>query len=78
MPPEHTYRARAILGRGKLLAPEQAVVLDADPARARAVARAHMAICLGLPNYVNNLRRLGFGDDDVSSRDRRSSSASKE
>jgi probable F420-dependent oxidoreductase len=65
VPPDHTRGARAILGPGKLLAPEQAVVLDTDPARARAVARAHMAIYLGLPNYVNNLRRLGFGDDDL-------------
>jgi probable F420-dependent oxidoreductase len=65
VPPEHTHRARTILGPGKLLAPEQAVILDTDPTRARGIARAHMAIYLGLPNYVNNLRRLGFGDDDV-------------
>jgi probable F420-dependent oxidoreductase len=65
VPPEHTRRARDILGPGPLLAPEQAVVLETDAARARAIARAHMAIYLGLPNYVNNLRRLGFGDDDV-------------
>jgi probable F420-dependent oxidoreductase len=65
VPPEHTRRAREILGSGKLLAPEQAVVLDTDAVRARAVARAHMSIYLGLPNYVNNLRRLGFGDADL-------------
>src|SRR6185503_12625201 len=35
-----------------------------DAGRARAVARAHMATYLGLPNYVNNLRRLGFDDAD--------------
>jgi probable F420-dependent oxidoreductase len=62
--PEHTARAREILGRGPLLAPEQAAVLESDPAAARAVARTHMAIYLGLPNYRRNLVALGFGDDD--------------
>jgi probable F420-dependent oxidoreductase len=42
--PEHTARARAILGPGPLLAPEQAVVLDSDPAAARAAARAPLAV----------------------------------
>lgn len=65
VPPEHTRRARAILGSGPLLAPEQACVLETDPATARAIARAHMQIYLGLPNYVGNLARLGFGEDDV-------------
>src|SRR5581483_3126405 len=46
VPPEHTARARAILGRGPLLAPEQAVVLERGPAAARAIARAHMATYL--------------------------------
>ncbi len=66
VPPEHTARARAILGPGPLLAPEQMAVLDTDADRARAVARASLRIYLpGLPNYVNNLRRLGFTDDDL-------------
>jgi probable F420-dependent oxidoreductase len=65
VPPEHTRRAREIMGPRALLAPEQAVVLETDASRARQIARAHMAIYLGLPNYVNNLRRLGFGDADV-------------
>ena len=65
VPPEHTVTAREILGRGPLLAPEQAVVLETDASTARAVGRAHMSIYLGLPNYVNNLKRLGFTDDDV-------------
>jgi probable F420-dependent oxidoreductase len=62
--PEHTARARAILGPGPLRAPEPAVVLDSDPAAARAAARAHMALYLTLPNYRRNLVGLGFGDDD--------------
>jgi probable F420-dependent oxidoreductase len=65
VPPEHTARARATLGAGPLLAPEQAVVLETDAATARTIARGHMAMYLTLPNYVNNLKRLGFSDDDV-------------
>jgi probable F420-dependent oxidoreductase len=63
--PEHTSRARAELGDGPLLAPEQSAVLEPDPARARELARQHLAIYLQLPNYVRNLRRLGFSDEDV-------------
>ena len=65
VPVEHTAQAREILGEGPVLAPEQMVVLETDPARAREVARGAMAIYLGAPNYVNNLKRLGFTDDDV-------------
>ena len=63
-PPEHTRRARAILGPGPLLAPEQMVVLETDPSRAREIGRATLARYLRLPNYTNNLRRLGFTDED--------------
>jgi probable F420-dependent oxidoreductase len=65
VPVEHTARARAILGPGPLLAPEVAVVLEADPARARALARRYASTYLGLPNYTQNLRSFGFGDDDI-------------
>jgi probable F420-dependent oxidoreductase len=65
VPVEHTAQAREILGEGPVLAPEQMVVLETDRARAREVARGAMAIYLGAPNYVNNLKRLGFTDDDV-------------
>lgn len=63
--PEHTAVARAALGPGKLVLPEQAVVLESDPATARAIARAHLAGYLSLPNYTNNWKRLGFTDDDL-------------
>ena len=53
------------MGPGPLLCPEQAVVLETDASTARDIARAHMITYLGLPNYVNNLKRLGFTDDDV-------------
>jgi probable F420-dependent oxidoreductase len=65
VPPEHTARAREILGPDKLLAPEQAVVLEPDPAEARRVGRGHVAIYRDLPNYTNNLRRFGITDDDL-------------
>ncbi len=65
VPVEHTPIAREALGKGPLLCPEQAVVLDTDPQSARAAARAHMATYLTLPNYTNNLRRLGWGDEDL-------------
>ncbi len=65
VPPEHTAKARAVLGQGPWLAPEQAVVLETDPDTARTIARTHMATYLMLPNYVRNLRALGFDDADV-------------
>ncbi|GAA1789836.1 TIGR03620 family F420-dependent LLM class oxidoreductase [Planosporangium flavigriseum] len=64
VPPEHTARARAVLGPDPVLAPEQALVLDVDAARARRAARAYMAFYLALPNYLNNLRELGWSDED--------------
>lgn len=64
--PEHTRRAREALGPHKMLAPEQKVVLESDPEQARALARPRIRNpYLGLVNYTNNLRRLGFGDDDL-------------
>jgi probable F420-dependent oxidoreductase len=62
--PEHTATARGELGDGPLLAPEQHVVLSTDADRARALARESLSVYLQLPNYVNNWRRLGFGEDD--------------
>lgn len=64
--PQHTAQARELLGPGPLLCPEQAVVLEKDPAKARAIARKFLAIYLGLPNYTNNWLRLGFQESDFS------------
>src|SRR5436190_2191222 len=62
--PDHTRTARAIVGPDALLAPEQKVVLETDPATARANARPTLELYFSLPNYTNNLRRLGFTDAD--------------
>ena len=65
--PEHTRQARAILGAGKVLAPEQKAVLETDPQRARAIGRPRVQRpYLGLVNYTSNLRRLGWSEEDLS------------
>jgi probable F420-dependent oxidoreductase len=65
VPVEHTAAARQAMGEGPMLFVEQAVVLSTDAEEARAAARQHMRTYLSLPNYTNNLRRLGWGDDDL-------------
>ncbi len=63
--PEHTRQARQILGDGPLLAPEQKLVLESDPKRARAIGRPRVEKpYLGLSNYLGSLRRLGWTDAD--------------
>jgi probable F420-dependent oxidoreductase len=62
--PQHTASARQIMGPDALLAPEQRVVLEADPDTARAIGRPSLELYLGLRNYVNNWRRLGFTEED--------------
>lgn len=64
VPPQHTALARQILGQGPVLAPEQAVILEVDRQRGHELAKAFVSDYLTLPNYVRNLRRLGFDDDD--------------
>jgi probable F420-dependent oxidoreductase len=64
VPVEHTRRAREILGPDALLIPEQKVVLASDPMEARGRARAAIAWYLDTPNYLDNLRWLGFSDAD--------------
>lgn len=63
--PEHTREARALLSADKLLCVEQAAILESNAAKARARAREFLAMYLGLPNYVNNWKRLGFTDADI-------------
>jgi probable F420-dependent oxidoreductase len=63
--PEHTAQARELVGKTVFLAPEHKVVLITDPHEARAAGRNTVDFYLGLTNYVNNWRRLGFTEDDV-------------
>ncbi|MDQ0378450.1 LLM class F420-dependent oxidoreductase [Amycolatopsis thermophila] len=64
--PDHTREARKVLGEGVLLAPEQKVVLETDPERARAIARPTIQRpYLGLVNYRNNLLRHGWTEADL-------------
>jgi probable F420-dependent oxidoreductase len=62
--PEHTAKAREILGPNALLCPIQNVMLETDPTKARAAIRQHVAMAMTLPNYVSNLKWLGFSDAD--------------
>jgi probable F420-dependent oxidoreductase len=63
-PPEHTARARSVMGKDAWLCPEQMAILETDATNARKVARAQLAVYLSLPNYQNNLRQFGFEDQD--------------
>jgi probable F420-dependent oxidoreductase len=62
--PRHTAIAREALGPSKLVLPEQAVVHSDDAAVARQLGRQHLTHYLELPNYTNNLLRLGFTEED--------------
>ena len=62
--PDHTRRARERMGDDAWLCPEQKVVLETDPERARAAGREAMRVYLRAPNYQNSLRELGFEESD--------------
>lgn len=64
VPPEHTAWARGILGPDPWLCPEQMLILESDPQKARHIARSHMSTYTDLPNYRNNLKQFGFEDAD--------------
>jgi probable F420-dependent oxidoreductase len=63
--PEHTARARELMGPSAFLAPEHKVVLTTDPEQARAVGRRALDMYFNLANYRNSWKRLGFTEDDV-------------
>ena len=62
--PEHTAHARSIIGPGKMLAVEQPLILETDAAQARKIARAELELYLGLENYLNSWRAMGFAHED--------------
>ncbi|MCR5976629.1 TIGR03620 family F420-dependent LLM class oxidoreductase [Gordonia jinghuaiqii] len=63
--PDHTAIAREALGAGPLVAPEQTAIFAADREEARAIGTKWLTGYLAMPNYANNLRRLGFTEDDL-------------
>lgn len=63
--PEHTATARAVLGSGPLLAPEQTVILTDSADEARTIGTDWLRAYLALPNYANNLLRSGFSPEDL-------------
>ncbi len=65
VPVSHTRQARATLGAGVLLAPEQALVLESDPRTARALARQFLDYYMSAPNYTRNFIREGFSEEDL-------------
>ena len=67
VPVGHTRIARERLGSDPVLAVEVTAVIDPDAARARETARAFASRYLGLENYANNLRRLGWPEEDLAS-----------
>lgn len=71
VPVEHTVAAREAVGPDKIVATEQMVVLDTDASSARETAREHMKVYCGLPNYANNLMRLGYTEDEITNMDDR-------
>lgn len=62
---EHTKIARERIGENALLAPEVKVLLETDPTKARAISRVALDRYLKLDNYVNNLLRLGWSQEDI-------------
>jgi probable F420-dependent oxidoreductase len=69
--PEHSAMARKLLGPTALLAPEQGVILESDPVKARELALKALTHYRRLPNYLNSWRRLGFTEDEISNADDR-------
>jgi probable F420-dependent oxidoreductase len=65
--PDHTRKAREVLGEGPLLLPEQTVLLTNSRDDARAIGTDWLRAYLALPNYANNLLRSGFTQDDLDS-----------
>ncbi len=62
--PEHTARARSIMGPDAYLVVEQGVAITDDDEDFRERCYDYLVMYTGLPNYVNNLKTLGFDDED--------------
>ena len=65
VPPEHTAKVRAQIGPKPWICAAQAVILETDATKARTAARTYMKTYVPrLPNYTNNLKSLGWKDED--------------
>src|SRR3989442_15609518 len=62
--PEKTAQIRATIGPRKWLCAAQPVLLERDPGRARAAARAYMSFYLRIPHYATMLATVGYGPKD--------------
>ena len=62
--PERTAQIRAAIGPEKWICVQQILMLEKDAVRARAAIRGLIAFYLGLPNYLQSLRLMGFDDSD--------------
>ncbi|MBL7501501.1 TIGR03620 family F420-dependent LLM class oxidoreductase [Frankia sp. CNm7] len=65
--PDHTQRARELLGEGPLVLPEQTVILCESAEEARAIGTDWLRGYLARPNYAGNLLRMGFAPEEVAS-----------
>jgi probable F420-dependent oxidoreductase len=65
VPVEHTSFARQHLGPEPFLAVEQTAVLTTHATEGRRIGRSFAKGYLALPNYANNLRRLGWAEADL-------------
>ena len=65
--PNHTHKAREIIGKDSWLCVEQKVILEEDVDKARDLCRQTAKIYNKLPNYRNNWLRMGLSEDDIDS-----------
>ncbi|MET1756447.1 TIGR03620 family F420-dependent LLM class oxidoreductase [Novosphingobium sp. RD2P27] len=63
--PAHTALARQAVGPDRLVAPEQGIILEKDPVRAREMGRAALSHYSSYPNYRSSWQRLGFSEGEM-------------
>jgi probable F420-dependent oxidoreductase len=62
----HTAQSREILGADAFLGVEHPIIIEADPEKARAIARDHLHRFLSQKYNIAKFRRLGYTEDDMS------------
>jgi probable F420-dependent oxidoreductase len=66
--PDYTAEARERLGDDGTLAVQQLVAPEADPDRARSLARGPLGFLGNVPAYQASFRRMGFTDQEITER----------